>query len=265
MKFAHFLKTVLIDSIETNKKLLLVSVFLTAISILLFVLDGIGYGTNPLLASSTSTPWGVVTAIFIHANSTHIGFNLLFLWIWTIFLVIEHDLLKHSFLTKAQIGKRLGFMVVFVFGSAIASNIIWSILLKPGSTTMGSSGVVYALSGACLVFSLMNIPIVFRAIKRSDLQDMRKMATAMGILAINALIFWMIFTMVTADTKAFFGFGDPQTNAFAHWTSFLITFFLVTAYDYYLFHWPTLSAAVRAAKYRRAAKRASVQAWLSRC
>jgi hypothetical protein len=46
--------------------------------------------------------------------------------------------------------------------------------------------------------------------------------------------------MVTTDTTAFFGFGDVQVNSFVHWTSFIIAFFTVFAFEYYTFHLPTL-------------------------
>lgn len=249
MKFGQFLKQRLVDSIATNKNLIAASVLLTVASVALFALQGTGI--DQLLVSSTSTPWGVVTALFVHTDPVHIGFNLFYLWLWTVFLIVEHDLLKRQFLSKEQISKRLGFTVILVFASAVASNVIWSIVLNPGSTTFGASGAVFAISAACLVFSLMNIPIVLKTLSKNDLHDYGRMAVVAATIGINILIFLVIFTMVTADTQTFFGFGDPQTNSFAHGTSFLITLIAVAMYDFYAFYWSTLKDTARALKQQK--------------
>ena len=234
-----------VDLIVLNRNVLITSVFVTIVSIIIFVLNSVYPIVNQLLASSIYTPWGILTSIFVHGNFAHISFNLLFLWIWTVFIVFQNDILKYVVLKRDEIKKRLKFSILSIFGSAIISNIVWSIILKPGTTTLGSSGIVFAFAGFCLISSLMNISYVLKGIKLKNLHKKINILNIIGNLAMNLMIFGLIFMMVTSDASSFFGFGDPQINSFIHWTSFIITFFSVFAYEYYIFHLPTLTKNIK--------------------
>ena len=223
---------------SVNKLVIKLSIFITVASTTVFILNSY-LPINQLLASSIITPWGVVTSIVAHASVAHITLNLIFLWAWTFLIAMQNDILKYSVLSKEEISKRLKFSMWSVLAAAILADILWSIVLHPGSTSLGSSGVVYGFVGVSFAFALMNVSFVFKRMKRSDLRSMVGIVNIAGNLLMNFMIFFFIYGMVS-NASSFFGVGDPQTNYFVHIVSFMISFFAVLAYEYYLFHLPTL-------------------------
>jgi membrane associated rhomboid family serine protease len=79
----------------------------------------------------------LVTSMFLHGDLAHIGFNLLFLWIFGNNI---EDLLGH-----------LGFLVFYLAGGIVAAAA--QVIVDPGSTTpvIGASGAIAAVLGAYLV------------------------------------------------------------------------------------------------------------------
>lgn len=104
---------------------------------------------NSILAASRTTPWGVVTSIFVHSSPTHLVSNMVELFVFTLLFVV-----CNSSLTSENKRKIEPFFLVCVFGSAVASNIFWVFLTSQPS--LGASGVVYAVQGVLLGFSLVN-------------------------------------------------------------------------------------------------------------
>lgn len=219
----------IVDMILLNKEAVTVAVVVAAISVIIFVLNGIYPVVNQSLLLSADTQWGIITSIFVHGNIMHIELNLIVLMVWTFYIIIQNDFLKDRFLSRNEITKRLKFSMVSVFGSVIASNILWLIISRPGTTTLGSSGVVFAFSGVLFAFSLMNFMYVHR--------KFRERSISLTIKIWN--IIWNIFVcaslsiLVIFQSATFFGTTDPQTNAFVHLISFLLTFISVSIYEYY--------------------------------
>jgi rhomboid family protein len=79
----------------------------------------------------------LVTSMFLHGDLAHIGFNLLFLWIFGNNI---EDLLGH-----------LGFLAFYLAGGIVAATA--QVVVDPGSTTpvIGASGAIAAVLGAYLV------------------------------------------------------------------------------------------------------------------
>lgn len=88
-------------------------------------------------AFALSRPWTFVTAIFLHADITHILFNMIALFFFGTFL-------------ERRISKKSYILVFFIAG--IVGNIGY-IFTAPGSTVpgLGASGAIYGIMGALTV------------------------------------------------------------------------------------------------------------------
>jgi membrane associated rhomboid family serine protease len=104
---------------------------------------------NSILAASRATPWGVITSIFVHSSLTHLASNMIWLFLYTLLFAVCNISLASENKRKIE-----PFFLICVFGSAIVANIFWICLTSERS--LGASGVVYAVQGVLLGFSLIN-------------------------------------------------------------------------------------------------------------
>lgn len=233
------LGTMFRDLFVLNRHVLMVSLSITILSIIVFILNGFYPVVNQLLASSTNTPWGVVTSIVVHGNVPHIVFNLFILWIMTAYLMFQSDFLKHDIMSREEITKRLKFSMIVSIAVVMGLNILYSFILRPDSTTMGSSGVVFTFFGVSMAFSFMNVSHILKKFRIRGVPKMVIITNLYSIVA-NTLVFIALYFAVTSDTKAFFVIGDPQVNSLIHLLSFTFTFFMILIYEYVVFHLPTM-------------------------
>jgi len=83
--------------------------------------------------------WQLVTSMFMHVSITHIGFNMLALW------VLGPQL-------ELALGRLRFLAVYFVSGLAGSASVMW--LSASYSLTLGASGAIFGLMGALLVIAI---------------------------------------------------------------------------------------------------------------
>lgn len=94
------------------------------------------YGLIPALVPTE--PVRMFTSMFLHANLTHLFFNMFVLWS-----------------LGASLEGRLGpvrFLLLYALGGLGGSLLVW-LAAPPQTTTVGASGAIFALFGALLIFA----------------------------------------------------------------------------------------------------------------
>jgi membrane associated rhomboid family serine protease len=222
-----------------NKPALIAAIFVTVVSIIVFFATLINPNLYPLLSLSINTPWGVITSIFLHADLWHLVSNLVFLWVWLLYLFIA---LRISLLDEVGIRKRLKFFVVVIFVAAIVVNIIlvivWVFLAFSGSSTRGSSGLVYAVIGVTFGFYVMNMLNIWRGLNVQSQQITKRKKVVYLLLNTFMVIFFLI---LVSQSSSFLSVG-PGVNVFAHSICFLIGFFAVMMREEHL---PGITTVIR--------------------
>ncbi|MEM3449374.1 MAG: rhomboid family intramembrane serine protease [Nitrososphaerota archaeon] len=175
------------------------------------------------LAASINTPWGILTSLLVHKDWLHFGQNTASLIILTfLFATINMHLEeqeKHS---------RLIFFLWNILFSAILANILWVIIL-PQVKSIGSSGVVYALTGVVMAFSLNNACSSVEMLRGNhkesgSLKDILNLKKNPQIVC-NSLVFSSLLICIIIDPKGFLSAG-PQVNTFVHFIAFSVSFLM---------------------------------------
>jgi membrane associated rhomboid family serine protease len=183
-------------------------------SSLLFVLTSIYPQLYELLSASRSTPWGVVTSIFVHYNLLHIVGNMGLLFAFLLlFAEPQQDL------PSIQKHKRSFFFAWNIFFSGILANILF-ILLSPGSAA-GASGVVFASEGVTMGFALLlALPprLSKEAIRKHFLDKQTRRLSVRGLA-----IFSILLVFLVAFPSNFLA-AAPGVNIFVHFAGFYISF-----------------------------------------
>jgi membrane associated rhomboid family serine protease len=208
----------LLEILRDNKIVLLVAALASIISWLVFAVGPAFPHLDDLLKSSASTPWGIMTSIFLHANLSHLSANMIGLWLWTGYVILPDGLLN-----REQIKQRLKWFLPIVLGSAIAANLLW-LLFVPDGNSRGSSGLVFAISGVALGYSLMNLLKIVQGFKVLNQQFPRR--RLISALISNLSTVGMFLVLIIFFTGYFLAVG-PGVNSFAHGVAFLITFFYI--------------------------------------
>lgn len=103
-----------------------------------------------LLSSSSSSPWGIVTGIFVHASFTHLLNNVLLIALYlAVFMALSEPF---SFEPR---GEKSAALVVDALLAAIVADFV-SVILVPGVRSVGASGVGFAILGAALAEASKN-------------------------------------------------------------------------------------------------------------
>jgi len=178
-------------SLETRKQLyqkletgftMVFMVFLSVVtlSVMVFVANMYRFsGLNEVLAVSPSTPWGVVTSLFVHADEAHLFSNMIALFLFLLLLVGSN-----VFLPKEEIKRRILDSMVVIFPLPIVLNLL-VIFTLPSVKMIGSSAIVYALEGRCLGYAFLNA-LELRKV-RTYAQNKRKMTLASSLS--NLIVF----------------------------------------------------------------------------
>jgi membrane associated rhomboid family serine protease len=167
---------------------------------------------NNILLASKSTPWGVVTSLFIHSGWEHLFSNMIGLFFFCLIFSFSN-----YYLSSDEKRSRFNFFIFAIFTSTLISNTIWIIIVNLG--TVGASGLVYASEGVVTGFCLINSWDIVNEIRNS------KVKKDLDVLAVNlfifiAIVFWMVFY-----TNSFLSYGR-DVNVLIHGTSFIISFIL---------------------------------------
>jgi uncharacterized protein len=113
---------------------------LIAVNVLIFIATTIKPDAVGLLGVQRDTfvsqPWTIVSAMFTHANFTHILFNMITLYFYGMYAL-------------ALVGEARFFLVYFVGG--LAGNALFLLLANSYSIAVGASGAIFALGGLLVV------------------------------------------------------------------------------------------------------------------
>jgi len=163
------------------RRILSVCALILVSSIALYIGFSVYPPTNSILAASRTTPWGIITSIFVHSSPIHLAYNMVGLFAYTLLFVICNSSLTSE--TKRRIQS---FFLVCAFGSAIASNVFWVFLTSQPS--LGASGVVYAVQGVLLGFSLINGLSILNWKKFKTQEKSTKLMVLFNLLVLISLL-----------------------------------------------------------------------------
>jgi membrane associated rhomboid family serine protease len=199
-------------------------IFLIYISVLLT--SGIVYAVsqvypniNSMLSASRSTPWGIITSIFAHSDLSHLAFNMGSLFLLMLLFTFCNS--TFHFNSKKRIEM---FFLVSIFMFAIISNILW-IVFRPDSS-IGASGLVYAVEGILVGFSFANGIQVCNFSKFKN----QRIPTALIVLT-NIAVFAVLFAQILLNPNIFLSVGQG-INLIAHGVSFLLGLFASVPWYY---------------------------------
>jgi membrane associated rhomboid family serine protease len=190
-------------------------------SIAIFVSFSVYPKINSFLAASRATPWGVVTSIFVHSSLTHLAYNMIGLFTYTLLFAVCNI----SF-TSENKRKIEPFFLVCVFGSAIVANIFWICLTSKQS--LGASGIVYAVQGVLLGFSLIN-GLSILDWKRFKIQ---KKFTQFMVL-INIIVIFLLLSEILLSPLMFLSFA-VGVNILVHGISFYLSLVITVVWNSYI-------------------------------
>ncbi len=115
---------------------------LIAVNVLIFIATSIRPGALDVLSVSRSTisnqPWTIVSAMFAHANWSHILFNMLALYFYGMYAL-------------ALVGEARFFIVYFIGG--LVGNALFLLIANPLASAVGASGAIFALGGLLVVLA----------------------------------------------------------------------------------------------------------------
>ena len=86
--------------------------------------------------------WQLITSMFVHANIVHLVSNMIFLLIF--------GLRAEGLFTKKE------YLVIY-FGSGLFGNILSLLLWSPETISVGASGAIFGIFGACIIYIYQSI------------------------------------------------------------------------------------------------------------
>jgi membrane associated rhomboid family serine protease len=190
-------------------------------SIAIYVSFSVYPPINSILAASRATPWGVVTSIFVHLSLTHLASNMIGLFVYTLLFAF-----CNSSLTPENKRKIEPFFLICVFGSAIAANICW-VCLTP-ARSLGASGIVYAVQGVLLGFSLIN-GLSILDWKRFKIQK----KSTQFIILINIVVIILFLSQILLSPRIFLSVA-VGVNILVHFVSFYLSLAITIVWNRYI-------------------------------
>ncbi len=165
-----------------------------------------------LFVASRSTPWGIVTSLFIHSDIGHLAMNLLGL---LCFLLVFS--FTNYYFPSDEVASRVRFFIATILVTTILSNVLWIIIANIGS--IGASGLVYASEGAVTGFCLLNFWDLYNEARDSGAKWKK------GVMLVNLLVFLAICVWMLFYTNSFLSYGR-DVNVLIHGSSFVLAFIL---------------------------------------
>jgi len=163
-----------------------------------------------VLAASSSTPWGVVTSLFIHGDVVRLASNLVGLLSFVLVFIFTN-----FFLPAGERVWRVTFFTLAILSATILSNLIWIFVGSLGS--IGASGLIYASEGAVTGFCLLNFWRVY--------SEPRGTCNARSVLFVNLLVFILICVWMVFYSNSFISYGR-DVNVLVHGSSFMLALIL---------------------------------------
>ena len=203
------------------RRVFLACALILAFSIVLYIISLVYPQINSILAISRATPWGIVTSIFAHSSLIHLASNMVGLFAYTLLFAFCNSSLTFDDKRRIQ-----SFFLVCVFGSAIASNIVWVYLTS--QLSHGASGIVYAVLGVSLGFSLIN-GVSILSWKRFKTQ--KKITKFM--VEFNLLVLILLLSEIVLSPEIFLSVA-VGVNVFAHGISFYLSLIITFVWNNYV-------------------------------
>jgi membrane associated rhomboid family serine protease len=190
-------------------------------SITIYVSFSVYPKINSILAASRATPWGVITSIFVHSSLTHLASNMIGLFTYTLLFAV-----CNISLTSENKRKIEPFFLICVFGSAIAANIFWIYLTSERS--LGASGIVYAVQGVLLGFSLIN-GLSILDWKRFKIQK----KFTQFIVLINIIVIFLFLSEILLSPQIFLSVA-VGVSILVHVISFYLSLVITVVWNGYI-------------------------------
>jgi hypothetical protein len=201
-------------NLAENKTLIALFVVIASLSSIFYSISLYFGGIVQVLSTSSRTPWGIVTSIFIHGGGlNHLSSNLAGLF--TMFALYSLTEPNSQTIDKPR---RVKWFIGLIFGSAILSNILF-LILRPDSISSGLSGVVFAAQGVAFAQCLLNT-FTFPKYKRPITADQKRSLTRWMV---NVVVFSVIIANIAISPNVFLGVAQG-VNVFVHGISFLVSF-----------------------------------------
>ncbi len=175
---------------------------------------------------SNRTPWGILTAPFVHYTASHFAGNMLALGM---FAIVSAGLIA---LNRINEDRWFGFMLgIGTLISSFIGNAVYYVLLiiaHAGGYSYGASGVVYGSIACTMVIALFGTRNSF-VILEQGLPKMRKKGQSLKVIVMflfsfminGALVSWtflVVFTTLLHDANFFV--VEPGVNWLVHSISF---------------------------------------------
>lgn len=202
------------------RPMFLAFILILSISTIVFGLSLVYPITNEILKASWGTPWGIATSLFAHNGFEHYSMNMIGLSVYFLLFFITNLLLP-----KEEIYKRVKLSLIAMFLIAVISNFVW-IVLVPQSSTLGSSGLVYASQGVMMGFALMNCLRIIELPHKSK----RDKAWFLLFCLSNLIIFVVAFSQILLQPQVFLSVG-LGVNVVVHGLSFYAALILVVVWS----------------------------------
>jgi membrane associated rhomboid family serine protease len=188
-----------------------------SLCVVVFVLGQTHPWIDSLLVASRSTPWGVVTSLFIHSDISHLAMNLVgllsFLLVFTF---------TNYYFPADEIASRVLFFIAAILITTVLSNILWIIIANIG--TIGASGLVYASEGAVTGFCLLNFWDLYNEARDSGAKGKR------SVMLVNLFVFAVVCAWMLFYTNSFLSYGS-DVNVLIHGSSFVLAFIISIEWD----------------------------------
>jgi len=181
-----------------------------------------------ILWLSIGTPWGIITAAFLHREAAHLLQNLHGFLAAVVLFALSNLLQSRE--NKERYSR---IFLLLVFPSGFLANAV-ELLARLASNSVagwsgyGASGVVYSAIGICTASAVINSCALFigyiRSFRDPDSKDIT--IPELLVMAFNlALMIFAVYLVVFA--RDLFLNTSPGIDVFAHTAGFLIGFFSV--------------------------------------
>lgn len=182
-----------------------------SLCVLLFTFNLAYSWLDGLLVASRSTPWGVITSLFVHNDLGHLVMNLIGLFS---FLLIFS--FTNYYIQSDEVVSRVHFFIIAILTVTVLSNVLWIIIANMGS--IGASGLVYASEGLVTGFCLVNLWDLYGSSR--SISTGKRVIMLVNLFVFLAICGWMVFY-----TNSFLSYGR-DVNVLIHGSSFVLAFIL---------------------------------------
>jgi membrane associated rhomboid family serine protease len=202
----------IVKGITEFKRIFLTYILVLIVSVIVFGLSQFFSNVNEILSASRATSWGIITSIFAHTNISHLALDMGSLFLF----IVLFTLCNSTFLLRTK-KKIETFFLASVFIFAIISNILWIFFASKG--TIGASGLVYAVEGVLIGFSLVNSLQILN-FSKFRVQSL----STKYVVFINIVVGFGVIAQILLSPDGFLNVGQG-VNTIAHTVSFQLGFF----------------------------------------